>query len=435
MWGKRRPDRPASDPAAQQAAAGTGQGADSRPPACRDGARRTGVMLTLGFGTAVVAGITGLAVIATSQAGPSGHAKSVLDGMAHPAVGRAGAGAAQPGRATAGLKVESVTPSAGAAAASGVDPVQVTFSAPIAAHSAWPALVPSVHGQWQVSGRTLIFTPDLPLNPSTRFTLRIPAGQAGIQSAAGGELARPMTVRFRTAAYSQLRLAELLGQLGYLPMSWQSTAGGRLVGGMSASGLAAQQLMAYSPPPGSFSWRSGYPAMLHSQWRRGRSSPIVRGAVMAFQAQHGLAINGVAGRKVWHALFTAADQGARNKAGYTYAIASKGSPETLTIWHDGGMVLRTLANTGIPVAPTAAGTYPVYLRYRFQVMQGTNPDGSHYADPVSFVSYFDGGEAVHYFPRGSYGFEQSLGCVELPYSAAERAWPYLTYGSLVTVTG
>jgi hypothetical protein len=40
---------------------------------------------------------------------------------------------------------------------------------------------------------------------------------------------------------------------------------------------------------------------------------------------------------------------------------------------------------------------------------------------------------VHYFPRYSYGFQQSLGCVELPWTAAEKAWPYLTYGSLVTV--
>ena len=99
------------------------------------------------------------------------------------------------------------------------------------------------------------------------------------------------------------------------------------------------------------------------------------------------------------------------------------------------MVLRSAANTGIPVAPTADGTFPVYLRYRFQIMRGLNPDGSSYADPVSYVSYFHGGEAVHYFPRGSYGFPQSLGCVELPIGAAAQAWPYLTYGSLVTVAG
>lgn len=87
-----------------------------------------------------------------------------------------------------------------------------------------------------------------------------------------------------------------------------------------------------------------------------------------------------------------------NRNGYAYALASKGSPETLTIWHDGRVVLSSAANAGIPVAPTADGTFPVYLRCRFQVMQGTNPDGSHYADPVSFVAYFNGGEAVHYFP-------------------------------------
>ncbi len=68
-------------------------------------------------------------------------------------------------------------------------------------------------------------------------------------------------------------------------------------------------------------------------------------------------------------------------------------------------------------------------------MRGTNPDGSHYADPVSFVSYFNGGDAVHYYPRRSYGYPQSLGCVELPYSEAEQAWPYLTLGVTVRVTG
>ena len=31
--------------------------------------------------------------------------------------------------------------------------------------------------------------------------------------------------------------------------------------------------------------------------------------------------------------------------------------------------------------------------------------------------------------------DQSLGCVELPWDAAKKAYPYLTYASLVTVTG
>lgn len=156
---------------------------------------------------------------------------------------------------------------------------------------------------------------------------------------------------------------------------------------------------------------------------------------MAFQAQHGLAISGAVGARVWRALFAAADKGERNAVGYTYAVATTRSPQTLTIWHDGRVVLRSLTNTGIAVAPTASGTFPVYRRFPNAIMSGTNPDGSHYAVPVSFVSYFHGGDAVHYFPRGSYGWPQSLGCVELPYQAAARAYPLLTYGSLVTVTG
>jgi len=38
-------------------------------------------------------------------------------------------------------------------------------------------------------------------------------------------------------------------------------------------------------------------------------------------------------------------------------------------------VFSSLANTGIGVAPTASGTYPVYEKLPYQVMSGTNPDG------------------------------------------------------------
>ena len=95
--------------------------------------------------------------------------------------------------------------------------------------------------------------------------------------------------------------------------------------------------------------------------------------------------------------------------------------------------MRTPANTGIGGRGTAPGTFPVFERLRSQVMRGTNPDGSQYADLVQWVAYFNGGDAVHYMPRASYGSPQSLGCIELPYAAAEQAWGYLSYGTLVTV--
>jgi peptidoglycan hydrolase-like protein with peptidoglycan-binding domain len=335
------------------------------------------------------------------------------------------------------FRVISVTPPAGARHVNGAVPVRVAFSAPLAANSPAPTLSPRVSGQWHQAGATMVFTPDTAFHPSTEVTVRVPAGQAGIRSAAGGLLAAPLVARFSTSHYSRLRLSELLSQLGYLPVKWAPYAGGRMAGQAASArtGLAAQIAMAYSPPAGRFSWDKGYPAALRGQWRPGAPNLLVTGAVMAFESQHGMPADGVASPAVWSALFTAARRGRDNRHGYTYALASKSGPETLTVWHDGRVVLRSLANTGIPVAPTVDGTFPVYLRFRFQIMTGVNPDGTPYADPVSFVAYFNGGDAVHYFPRGSYGFEQSLGCVELPLTSAAQAWPYLTYGSLVTVAG
>ena len=107
----------------------------------------------------------------------------------------------------------------------------------------------------------------------------------------------------------------------------------------------------------------------------------------------------------------------------------------LYVWRGGHFIYQTLANTGIPEAPTAVGTWPVYLRFTSTTMSGTNPDGTHYDDPgVPFVSYFNGGDAVHGFWRSQFGFPQSLGCVELPISNAAIVYNYDNYGTLVTVT-
>lgn len=388
----------------------------TRPP--RSSAFKLGLTVSVLAALAILAGTAGLAL--TSATTTRNHRRP--DARAS-------------GSASAPLKVVGVSPAPGKAGQSGTIPVLVSFDATVARDSTAPQLSPSVPGQWQASGSTFTFTPTVPLPPSTRFTLRIPAGNAGVRSAAGYVLVKAVTTHFRTAPYSQLRLTQLLSTLGFLPVSWQPAARNRLTSDPASGPVASQQEMAYSPPVGSFTWQRGYPEALRAQWRAGRPNVLVKGAVMAFKAQHHMPVTATTGKRFWAKLIAAAQAGQRNAFGYTYALASKAAPETLTIWHDGHVVLRSLANTGIPVAPTADGTFPVYLRYQFQIMRGTNPDGSRYADPVSYVAYFNGGDAVHYFPRGSYGFQQSLGCVELPYDAARQAWPYLTYGSLVTVTG
>ena len=67
-------------------------------------------------------------------------------------------------------------------------------------------------------------------------------------------------------------------------------------------------------------------------------------------------------------------------------------------------------------------------------MSGTNPDGSTYNDPgIQWISYFNGGDALHAFTRAQYGFPQSLGCVEMTYANAETMFPLTPLGTLVTV--
>jgi Bacterial Ig-like domain/L,D-transpeptidase catalytic domain len=335
------------------------------------------------------------------------------------------------------VRVVSVTPAAGATRVNGANSVTVTFNQPVAPNSAHPALQPSVPGRWTAQGNSLVFTPTTAFAPSSRETVRIPAGPSGVRSAGGRLLSKPMTEHFTTGSYSQARLAELLAQLGYLPLNFspQVSGVGRIQVPQGYQQNNSQQALAFDPPVGSFSWTQPYPSTLTSLWTSGSANVVVKGAVMAFQSQHKMTVNGAETPRLWTALFRAELAQQVNKKGYTYAVANKGSPETLTIWHNGREVLRSLTNTGIPVSPTVDGTFPVFLRLPFQIMQGTNPGGSSYADPVWWVSYFNGGDAVHYFPRGSYGWPQSLGCVELPWNDAKAAYPYLTYGSLVTVDG
>ncbi len=328
------------------------------------------------------------------------------------------------------LQVLSVTEGGRTSHANGAAPITIELSAPLATSSPLPVVKPAVAGRWKRGGATLTFTPAWPLQPGSQLRVRLPGGQTGLTSAAGAHLAKTVTRTVSTAGWSALRLQELLAQLGYLPRTFTPSSPATALPSTVPGELAS----VYQPPAGRFTWNAGYPHILTTFWG-GPNSLIIEGAVRAFQYDHGLLMTGQMTGAAWTDLLRAAAKDQRNKHGYTYAWASKTGTERLKVWHNGRVVLDSVANTGIPAAPTADGTYPVYLRYYYQVMKGTNPDGSKYADPVYYVAYFDGGDAVHYFPRYSYGFPQSLGCVELPWTAAKKVWPYLSYGSLVSVTG
>jgi peptidoglycan hydrolase-like protein with peptidoglycan-binding domain len=330
------------------------------------------------------------------------------------------------------LRVTSVTPAAHSSGVSGVAPIKIQFSEPVATGSPLPSVHPAVAGTWQGAGTSsLEFTPAVGFKQSTHVEVRIPGGALGVRSAGGGLLPANVRVKYRVGTYQTARLDELLAQLGYLPLTWTPASGATVP---AASDTAGQLAAAYSPPPGQFSWKPGYPSELHRFWRSGSTAGLIlQGAVRKFESDHGLTMDGIAGPQVWSHLLKAVSGSDANKDGYTYAIADESNPETLTIWHNGREVFHTLTNTGIPASPTTIGTAPVYIRYYTQIMRGKNPDGTKYADRVYYVAYFRAGEAVHYFLRPYYGAPQSLGCVELPMNEAKLAWPYLTYGSLVTV--
>ena len=339
------------------------------------------------------------------------------------------------------LKVVSVSPSGGAHGANGAAPITVKFSAPLSPQTPLPTLSPSIKGSWQVSGDTATFTPATGFMPETTVKVTVPDGANGMlpASASAGTLKQTSVTSFTTGSYSTLRLQQLLTQLGYLPLTW--TPSDPSTGTISSSDANAQLAAAYDAPAGSFTFKSGYPSSLTSQWSVGTNNVLVSGAVRAFENNIGLTMDGDAGPQVWAALLNAVAKGHDNPNGYSYALAVQGSSnESLQVWHDGKRVLSTPANTGIPASPTADGTFPVYLKYTVTQMKGLNPDGTKYDDTVYWASYFNGGDAVHAFPRPGYGWYQSLGCVELPYNGsgsgvAESAYNYLTYGSLVTVTG
>ncbi|MGA8726292.1 MAG: L,D-transpeptidase family protein [Acidimicrobiales bacterium] len=328
------------------------------------------------------------------------------------------------GSAPKALTVVSVSPGNGTSDVPSDATLSVQFSAPLALHTSTPTLTPPVAGSWElVAPTTLAFVATSPLVPSSTETISVPAGAGGVSAASGNHLTLASTTQFTVAAGSTLRLQQLLAQLGYLPLSFTP-----------AGPLSAPQEAA-NAQEGTFNWRWTEPASLEGLWAPGSPNTITRGAVMAFESHHDLTTDGSPGPAVWTQLLADAAAGAVNTAPYNYVFVSTSDPETTTVYSDGSNVYSTLANTGVPAAPTAAGTFPVFGRYTVTTMSGTNPDGSHYVDPgIPWVSYFNGGDALHGFVRPGYGYPQSDGCVEMPIANAAAVFPLTPIGTLVTVS-
>ena len=308
-------------------------------------------------------------------------------------------------------------------------PVRLTFSEPVsrALGGHFPPISPVTAGDWHQTGsHTITFQPTgYGYGLGTNVTVPLPASVKLIGTGRG---APASLARWSVLPGSTLRLQQLLAQLGYLPVTWLPD------GVAPAKTLPAQEAAAVSPPSGHFSWLYPHvPSSLEAMWSPGAYGAITKGALMAFENDHHMTTDGIAGPSVWHALIAAAIAGRRSAFGYTYVTVDK-TTQRLKLWHDGLTLLTAAVNTGIASSPTASGTFQVYEHIASGTMSGTNPDGSHYNDPnVPWISYFNGGDALHGFYRAQYGYPQSLGCVEMPPNTAKAVWKYTPIGTLVHV--
>lgn len=299
-----------------------------------------------------------------------------------------------------------------------LSPLVVNYDGTLTAATPTPTLTPAVPGRWSRNGTTATFQPAAAYPPDTVIWVREPDPQGHAQTVA----------HRRTPHGSLLRAEQILARLHYLPLTTTAP---------EPVGTAAQAAAVYTPPPGQFHWRYGnIPSTLRADWSPGKSGVMLRGAVIAFQHDAGLRMDGSIGHDTWRSLLRADERDAVAGRPYSYVFADLDMPQRLSVWVAGSTVLSSPVNGGVASAPTPLGTFPVYERFTSTTMSGTNPDGSHYSDPgVPWVNYFSGGSAVHGFPRASYGSPQSVGCLELPIPTAERVYNLIGYGTLVTVTG
>jgi L,D-transpeptidase catalytic domain len=309
----------------------------------------------------------------------------------------------------------------------------ITFSKPVSdvLGSSRPRLSPSTPGHWyKANSHTLAFAPT-GMGAAFGSHLRVQLPHSVAVTSGSGGLHTTSQIEWTVPPGSILRLQQLLAQAGYLPLDWHPT------GAEVARTPSAEAQAAVAAPSGTFTWRYGNtPHQLQALWSAGQENTITRGALMKFEDENDMTVDGLPGAAVWHKLIENAIAKKKLTSGYSYVYVHREVPETMTLWHDGRTVVSSPANTGMSGAETELGTFPVFEHLPETTMSGTNPDGSHYEDPgIKWVSYFNGGDALHNFDRSSFGTPQSLGCVELPLDTSAEIYPYTPIGTLVTIEG
>jgi peptidoglycan hydrolase-like protein with peptidoglycan-binding domain len=311
--------------------------------------------------------------------------------------------------------------------ANGTQPLSVTLAAPPATSSPPPTLRPAVAGSWTTVGNSQVFTPASTMMPCSTYTLTV---WANTTSTGHSRLGKRHTIGLNVACPGVAALQQALAHLGYMGATFHPLYTVRIPPGPETRREAAGH--AFHPPRGVLvPDPSDAPAV-----ETGRLDETTRGALTVYQSAHGLEPTGEPDYAAWASLLAAETGYHRNPKPYTWVTVSESLPETLEVHVGHHVALSTPANTGVPGAETAQGIFPIYSRSVSTTMSGTDVDGTKYVVPdVPWVNYFNGGDAVHGYPRASYGSPQSNGCVELPIETAQTVYGMLQLGDIVVVAG
>jgi L,D-transpeptidase catalytic domain/Putative peptidoglycan binding domain len=311
--------------------------------------------------------------------------------------------------------------------ANGTEPLTVTLSAPVSPTSPPPTLSPDVAGTWSIVGDSEVFTPVSTLEPCSGYALTV---WARTSSTGHAELGHKQTLGLRVACPPLAGLQQALARLGYLGAKLHPRYIVHIAAAAETRREAAEH--AFHPPRGALaSDPSDAPPV-----DIGHLDATTKGGLEVYQEDRGLEVTGEPNRATWESLLYDETNYKRDPSSYTWVSVSESLPETLEVHRGRHVVFTTPVNTGVPGAETELGIFPIYARYVSTTMSGTDVDGTKYVVPdVPWVNYFNGGDAVHGYPRESYGFPQSNGCVELPIEAAHTVFGMLAIGDIVEVNG
>jgi hypothetical protein len=306
-------------------------------------------------------------------------------------------------------------------------PLTVTLSAPPAPSSPVPMLTPAVAGAWATVGDATVFTPTSTLQPCSTYTLTVWAGTISIGRA---PLGKRRTIILQVPCPPIVALQQALSRLGYMGAVFHPRYDVHIASGPETRREAAEH--AFHPPRGALvPDPSDAPAI-----ETGQLDETTKGALTVYQSDRGLDVTGEPNYATWASLLASETAYRRAPHPYTWVTVTESSPETLRVHVGDRVAFSTPANTGVPGAETAQGIFPIYSRLTSTTMSGEDVDGTKYkVEDVPWVNYFNGGDAVHGYERGSYGSPQSNGCVELPIAAAHTVYGMLALGDIVDVEG